>query len=129
MTPDEITRQLEMYFSDNWSDTPIAWPNVSFTAPDGAWVRFNVLPDNSEVGEIKGAATRNGVCKVQIFIKPGGGNRKAAQLAGKVENLFHWQDIGGVYCGPAYTTNNGTQEDGAWYQVTVTIPWWAWVNE
>jgi hypothetical protein len=52
-----------------------------------------------------------------------------AQLAGKVEQLFHWQDIGGVYCGPAYTTNNGTQEDGAWYQMTTTVPFWAWVNE
>ena len=129
MTPDEIIRQLEMYFGNNWSDTPIAWPNVNFTAPDGAWVRFNVLPENSEVGEIKGAGTRHGVCKVQIFINPGQGTRQAAELAGKVEQLFHWQDIGGVYCGPAYTTNNGTQEDGAWYQMTTTVPFWAWVNE
>lgn len=129
MTPDEIARQLETYFANNWSDTPIAWPNVPFTAPDGAWVRFNVLPDNSETGEIKGAGTRNGVVKVQIFDKPGKGSRNALNLGGQVEQLFHQQDISGVYCGLAYTTDNGLNDDGNWYQVTVTIPWWTWVNE
>jgi len=129
MTPDEITRQLEKYFSNNWSDTSIAWRNVNFTAPNDPWVWFHVLPDNSEVAEIKGAATRNGVCKIQIFIKPGQGTRQAMDLAGKVEALFHWQDIGGVFCGPAYTTDNGLNDSGNWYQVTTTVPFWAWINE
>lgn len=129
MTPDEIARQLELYFSNNWSDTPIAWPNVNFTAPDGAWVRFNVLPDNSETEEIKGVGTRNGVVKVQIFDKPNKGNRNALSLGGKVEQMFHQKDISGVYCELAYTTDNGLNDDGNWYQVTTTVPFWAWVNE
>jgi len=129
MTPDEITRQLEKYFFNNWTATNIAWPNVNFTAPDEAWVRFNVLPDNSEMAEIKGAGTRNGVVKIQVFDKPNKGTRNALDLARQVEQLFHFKDISGVYCELAYTVNNGMNEDGNWYQVTITVPFWAWVNE
>lgn len=131
MTLEDALKAIETYFNDNWTDTPIAWPNVPFTAPDGSWVRFNVLPDNTDTQEVgeNGVGIRRGTVKVQVFTKPNIGSRTGAKLADAAEGLFHLQDIDGVYFQSAYTTNNGLNDAGTWFQHTVTAPWWAWVNE
>jgi hypothetical protein len=131
MTPAAIAQAIEVYFNTNWTDTPIAWPNVPFTAPDGSWARYQNLPDNTDTQEVgaSGVGIREGVVKIQIFTKPNIGSRTGANLAATAEGLFHLQDISGVKFRSAYTTENGLNDAGTWYQHTVNAPWWAWVNE
>jgi hypothetical protein len=131
MTLTEIAKAIEVYFSANWTATTISWPNVPFAAPDGSWVRFTNLPDIIDTQEIgaAGVGIREGVVKIQVFTKPNIGSRPGATLAATAEGLFHLKDIGCVKFRSAYTVENGINNDGTWYQHTVTAPWWAWVNE
>jgi hypothetical protein len=131
MTITEVLKAIETHFNTNWTTTSIAWPNVPFTAPNSSWVRFNILPDDIYTDELgpSGAGIRRGVVKIQVFTKPNIGSRTGAGLAAAIESLFHLKDIDGIHFESAYTTNNGLDAVGTWYQHTVTAPWWAWVNE
>lgn len=131
MTPAEVSQAIEQHFNTQWTDTPIAWPNVPFSAPNGSWVRFTSLPDNTNTDELgaSGVGVRRGAVKIQVFTKPNIGSRTGAALAATAEGIFHLQDVGGVYFESAYTNDNGLNDAGTWYQHTVTAPWWAWVNE
>ena len=129
MTPAEIAQAIETHFNTEWTATPIAWPNVPFTAPDGSWVRFNNLPDMTETIEIGpgGVGIRLGVVKIQIFTLPNIGSRTGANLAATAEGVFHLQNVaGGVKFKSAYTTDNGLSTS-MWYQHTVNAPWWTFL--
>lgn len=131
MTPSAISAAAEAYFNSNFSTTSIAWPNVSFTAPNGSWVAFHCLPDETVDGEIgdNGLIIRRGVLKIQIFTLPKAGTRAGSTIAGTIEALFTKTNISGVEFENPYTTNNGITQDKVWQQHTVTCPFWAWANE
>jgi len=130
MTPAEIAQIIETYFNTQWTDTSIAWPNVPFTPPTDSWVRFHNLPDSTDTDEIGTGATgvRLGVVKIQIFTLPNIGSRTGANLAATAEGLFHLKNIEDVKMKSAYTTDNGLNNDGTWYQHTVNAPYWTFIN-
>jgi hypothetical protein len=85
MTPKEIEVALRQYFDDNWTETPVAWPNRDYTPTTGtAWVRFHpVFGDTfgDEVGSSGNeAGHRNLVLKIQVFTPLASGTLDAADL-------------------------------------------------
>jgi len=131
MTPSAIAAAVEAYFKTGMAAYPIAWPNVTFTAPNGSWVAYNMHLSNTEDGEIgdDGLTVRRGVLKIQVFTLPNIGTRTGLGIAGTVEGLFTRKNISGVEFENPYTTDNGITPDKVWQQHTVTCPFWAWANE
>lgn len=131
MTIAEISGIVESYFFNNWTQTPIAWENVPFNANTPAWVRFTHLPDMTSAEEIgeQGVGIREGSIMIQVFTEAGKGSRMGAKMASDIELLFSLKNISNVNFKSAYSTNNGIDETGNWYQHTVICPYWTWVNE
>lgn len=106
--------------------TPIAWPNVNFTPPSGAWVRFNVL-DGEGAWRSIGSPGSNiagyvGVVMIQVFVPLLSGESTARDLADSAAAIFQGQVIGGIRFSPATVQIlNNSLADG-WHQINVSIP-------
>ena len=105
--------------------TPIAWPNVNFTPPSGAWVRFNVLDGEGSWRSI-GSPGSNiagyvGVVVIQVFVPLLSGESTAREYADAAAATFQGQTIGGIRFSLAtFSLSNSVAND--WYQMNVSIP-------
>jgi len=125
----EIENAVRQFFYDNWSVTEIAWANREYEpSVETAWVALSILPGSSfvdEVGQATSAAGhRGGVVMVRIFTTLNEGVVTAITYGDQVEALFRRKTLAGVYFDEPYTTVVGL--DGAWHQINVTCPFWAW---
>lgn len=96
------------------------------TPTSGQWVLFTILPGASDVGEF-GATHRYrtpGVCVASIFSPLGQGDRSALVLADAIVDAFRTTVDSGVHFRVPSIERLGVS-GGAWYQVNVTIPWYA----
>ena len=106
--------------------TPIAWPNVNFTPPSGAWVRFNVLDGEGSWRSI-GSPGNNlagyvGVVVIQIFVPLLSGESTARDLADAAAAIFQGQVIDGIRLAvPTIQVLNTSLADG-WHQINVSVP-------
>ena len=113
--------------------TPIAWPNVNFTPPSGAWVRFNVL-DGEGTWRSIGSPGSNvagyvGVVVIQVFVPLLSGESTARDYADAAAAIFQGQVISGIRFSPANITGvlssfgqlSYSLADG-WHQINVSIP-------
>ena len=106
--------------------TPIAWPNVNFTPPSGAWVRFNVL-DGEGTWRSIGSPGSNvagyvGVVVIQVFVPLLSGESTARDLADDAAAIFQGQVIGGIRFSPATAQILNTSLADGWHQINVSIP-------
>lgn len=95
---DKIRAALAGYFSANWDDTAIAWPNVTFTPTAGMpWVRFTILLAGADRELITGSADTGeliyGSIVVQVFAPVGTGDGAAMALVDSVKALFKEKKI------------------------------------
>lgn len=106
--------------------TPIAWPNVNFTPPSGAWVRFNVLDGEGSWRSI-GSPGSNiagyvGVVVIQIFVPLLSGESTARDYADDAAEIFQGKVIGGIRFSPASAQILNTSLADGWHQINVSIP-------
>lgn len=106
--------------------TPIAWPNVNFTPPSGAWVRFNVLDGEGSWRSI-GSPGSNiagyvGVVVIQVFVPLLSGESIARDHADAAAEIFQGQVIGGIRFSPATVQILNTSLADGWHQINVSIP-------
>ena len=106
--------------------TPIAWPNVNFTPPSGAWVRFNVLDGEGSWRSI-GSPGSNlagyvGVVVIQIFVPLLSGESTARDYADAAAAIFQGKGIGGIRFSLATAQVLNTSLADGWYQMNVSIP-------
>lgn len=106
--------------------TPIAWPNVNFTPPSGAWVRFNVLDGEGSWRSI-GSPGSNlagyvGVVVIQIFVPLLSGESTARDYADAAAAIFQGQVISGIRFSPATAQILNTSLADGWHQINVSIP-------
>lgn len=106
--------------------TPIAWPNVNFTPPSGAWVRFNVLDGEGSWRSI-GSPGSNiagyvGVVVIQIFVPLLSGESTARDYADSAAEIFQGQVISGIRFSPATVQILNTSLADGWHQINVSIP-------
>ena len=73
MTPAAIRDAIITQLADNYTRTPVAWPNRKFDpeteASAGHWIRLNILMAGSTIAELgtDGLAFRRGTVKFQVF--------------------------------------------------------------
>jgi len=117
---EQARTDLRTHFYNNWTATPIQWPNAEFDPPDPpeAFVKFNTQPGNStkiELGQ-NGASRYPGVLFLGVNVPAGSGDGLTAQYFDDLRTMFEFQDIGIVRVKEFQPTTVGLSDDGVWYQ-------------
>lgn len=119
---------LRQLLSDNWTETPIDWPNVALTPPERKpWVRFTVQDADRSLASI-GAPGSNltrqpSILYLQLFTPSNEGDGDALRLAealAAIYNTTQYAAEGLHFRQPASIKQVGV--NGAWYQVNVLVP-------
>src|SRR4030042_6864478 len=87
----------------------IAWPNHSFTPPQGSWIRPVIKMGSSYIGELgdDGIGQRTGVLMVSTFTMPDTGLILANTFVDRIENIFRRADLSGVIFDEPSSTDLG----------------------
>lgn len=121
---------VQAWFNGKWVSgappvalTPIAWPDVQFTPPNGTWIRFtmtNNLGNQASIGSPgSNYFRRRGIIVIQVFAKENTGGADCRTKAQKAVDIFMTNDLAGF----EFTNVNARAigNDGAgWYQWNVT---------
>lgn len=130
MTPDQVLSSLLGALSTSWATaTSIAWPNRSFTPPDGPWIEPIVEMGDTTGGELgpDGVSLRNGVFQINVNVLPDTGYIAASKWASRLELAFRRKEIGGVILDDPATTPVGDVDN--YYRAIVRFNFHAWIGE
>lgn len=134
MTPVRIRDAIISEVSNNYTRTPVAWPNTKFDpdrdAPNGHWIRLNILMGLTELGELgeNGLGLRSGVLKIQCFGPMGSESREVWVTAGTIEALYRRKVLDSCLIIDEPSTNE-IGEDGKFYQLVVDAPFTVLTDE
>jgi len=119
---------IEARLGDNWSTTPISWPGVDFTPPDGPWIEMHVLWGEG-VGETMGSGgvnTISGVLVIRLFDRPGSGYGVIAGYVDTLRDLFDRAVVGAVEflaaSGPKKTEREDKKDKSRWIGLNISVP-------
>lgn len=141
MTPLEIRDVWVTVITNNWTTTPIAWPNKNFEpavdAPDGYWIRPTVVMGDTLYAEqgTDGVGLRNGILYIDIFGPENEWDRTLKTYAGTIEALFRREEHDGLIFHEPSTIDiqgniyNVVPDLLEVYQVQVRIPFHCWIGE
>ena len=135
MTPREIRISLERRLYDILDplDVPFSAPNRKFTAKKRElWARATTrlgTVETLEKGGTEALGLRNGVFIVQLFMLPDRDTAVCEHMCNDIEHGFRLASFDCLHCGEPYTEEVGLDQDDAWYQFNVTVPFWTWVGE
>lgn len=107
--------------------TPVAFPNISYTA-NTEYYRVFVVPAQKEGVGVSKVSSQNGFCQVSCFVRDGEGEIKAIALAEKIIASFPMgtklksESITIEINKPAYYSG-GMNTNNGWYMIPVTIPY------
>jgi hypothetical protein len=133
MTPLEVRDTIIGQIDDNYSASPVAWPNRAFNpekdAPGGHWIKINILMNMTTIAELGtvGLAFRHGIVKLQVFGPKGKDVRTAWANAGSLEDIFRRQVLERIVFDEPSTTEVGADDE--FYQLAVDVGFTAFVNE
>lgn len=121
---DAATRALETRLSAAFPTTPIAWPNVEFTAQPGqAYLQPWVLWGAGQLFTMGPSHSNRvvGVYQVNVWVPMAKGAGLSLDMSDLVRTTFNRVEVNGVRCdapsGPA-----PLEEEPPWYGVAVSIP-------
>ena len=111
---------IRAHFNTEWNSlTPIAWPDVQFTKPNGTWVRFSMKNNDGFQASIGAPSSnmfrRRGIVYIQIFQKEGQGSTDARAKADTAADIFIGQVIQGIRFYDVNARDIGADGNG-WYQ-------------
>lgn len=114
---------VQGWFNTKWNSlTPIAWPDVDFTPPNGTWVRFdmknNVGKQSSMGAPAANRFRRLGIVTIQVFQQEGAGGVDARTKADVAANAFLDNDLSGFEFFNVNARAIGNYD--GWYQWNVT---------
>lgn len=115
---------MRSLFKTAWGNTTaIAWPDVSFTPPDGAaWVRFTERHDDGYQASIGAPGNnrqrRTGFVIIQVFVPQGKGGTSCRPLADQAVLAFVNQTVQGIHFNDVHAREVGNDGHG-WYQINV----------
>lgn len=94
---------------------------------DGLWVRFKVLPGQTDTAEFSGSKTARtpGVAMAQIKSEIEQGDRNALQLADNIKDAFRHVTAAGVVYQTPYVRTIGRVNENKWWQVNVICPFYS----
>ena len=124
MSYEARVKEIVAYFASEWaSATPVAYPDVPFSVPDGkTWVRLNVSHYDGYQASI-GAPSANrmrriGLVTVQVFCPQGKGGLDALKKADLAISSFQGANLDGIVFYDVHMKDIGNDGSG-WYQVNV----------
>lgn len=129
MTPEEIRSSIMTELNDNWTKTPISWPNREFSSSGTAFIEPTILMGDSfelEKGD-NGVGLRTGVFMINVYALPGSGNGVPLGYAGSLETIFRRKNVDEIFFEEPSTYEIG--QNGNYYQVAVSIPFSCWIGE
>jgi hypothetical protein len=118
--PDVVRAAVEQIIDDEWTATPIRWPGVSFTPPDGPWVAFDILWGDGFRESMDGAHQIVGVLQATVFDERGSGMGQISRLCDDVRSMFQFRRVGDAEFGAASGAKPGAIEE-RWQSRVVTI--------
>lgn len=134
MTYEAVHNAIRKFFDDAIDALPSPPPVVYDNAPDSGktvgveyWLRFQVLPGESEVRETGGAPARTlGFALVSIFVEPKKGDKVGLAAADVAVGLFKQASTtyGGVTVGFHTPEVRNLGLVGDWWQINVQTPFW-----
>jgi len=105
--------------------TEVAWPNVSFTPPEGEpWVRFAVRHSGGQLASIGTSPMHRytGMVIVEVFVPTGTGDGDIDDLCDAAEAIFRdYRTQQGLRFDSPYTLDMG-ETGGGWYKKDVMCP-------
>lgn len=118
--------QIRERLSSQIGDTPIDWPNASFSPPDppSIWLRLSILDGESfqtTIGAETNVHRSVGIIIVQIFGPANEGDKDTLAMADTVAAIFRNWCGTTVRCRAATVKAIGPDGQG-WYQVNVSVP-------
>lgn len=133
MSLEAIRRTIEAHAAANWSETPLAWDNLTYdAAARGPWLRLSVSGSTGRqvtLGAPEGRIfRRRGQVLLQLFVPVNSGPSEAAGLADRAASLFEGRSlestIGPVTFAAADITETGPDGHG-WRLTLITVPFQA----
>ena len=125
ITHEQATDAILDLFATAWANaTPIAYPNVAFSPPEGEpWVRITVRHGEATLVSLGTAPCfrRRGVAIVQVFATEGEAGAGALQLADQVVSTLQAKLTSGVQLQASAVQEIGPDGRGH-YQVNVSTP-------
>jgi len=123
----ETERQLlETRFNDNWSLTPIKWPNVTLTTYGlDEWVAMHILRDPADqalIGNVQHLYRYPGVLAFQVFTVPNTGSRRAKELSTAISDIWRTKPFSGITVLQPIETDLGIVD--GWYQLDIVFPYY-----
>lgn len=122
---------LRSWFKTNVTDAEslqTQFDNMEFTPPEtGEWCRFTTIPGESTQAEINGGGGGTvrtpGICVASLFTEFEKGDKPLLDLADIIADAVSPGVVSGVTLRPATLQRIGRA--GKWWQVNVTIPYFA----
>jgi len=120
-----VRASVESYLSAAWTDTPIAYDNVTFTPPeDGRYVVASLEPGESRTAALGTPVTirTEGRIVIDCRVPKGVGSAGALAMADQIAALFRY-----VAVGAARTRAPSIRLDGAaaeHFSAVVSVPYW-----
>lgn len=116
-----ILTAFETILRANWDEVtyPIAWDNLKFNMPAGAWIRPVNLPGVTENQGLTNIAVRHhGIYWVQVFVPLNSATALGYTLAKQISDLLSNKTFDEVVC---YTSDiKRVGDDGkGWFQIDV----------
>lgn len=130
MSPDAVMLAILTKLGTTWATcTPVAWPNRSFTPPQGPWIEPIIEMGDSAMGELgnDGVAIRFGVLSIYCSVLPDTGFKAPAEMAKRLENGFRRADADGVRFDDPATTPVGVVD--GYYKLLMRVNFNAWIGE
>lgn len=133
MSLEAIRRAVEAHAAASWSETPLAWDNLTYdAAARGPWLRVSVSGSTGRqvtLGAPEGRIfRRRGQVRLQLFVPAGSGPSEAAGLADRAAALFEGRSlestIGPVSFAAADISETGGDGHG-WRLTLITVPFQA----
>ena len=123
MNIDRVREIFETHLKDNWSKTPIAYPNVPYRAkPDESYLACYLLPGQGDVISLGHSAWNrwSGIFQINVFGALNLGSKPVLEWGGELVDLFYGMDTDGLQTRTPYLEQLGQHEQH--FAVSVTVP-------
>jgi len=129
---------IEKQFLSNWDSTttPVKLDNVVGLVKGNTkvadqtkiseWCHLSIKPASADIADMNDnhRVRYVGTIFVNVFVKLGSGTDRARILADAVTELLQLTEFDGVSTRTSSLTNGGQTPDDAWYQITVSVPYY-----
>ena len=115
-------RTLESKFDQQWSETPVKYPNISLDVSSlSEWVSMIILNDEGRIAQIGSSSNLYryyGFIVNQVFVRPNTGSRRAFDLADLIATLWRINTISNITILQPVLDTIGVRD--GWFQINIS---------